>query len=301
MHRVFKLLISIQLLALGGLMGPTVLAQETPGEAIDPAECDVEPRPMEFFQQFATPQPGQSGAVVAASPAEGLPAGEPADEATADGVRATYRELVACLNAGDYLRIYALYTEDYVRRTLAEGGQQIQGLLATPTPGGEQERTRLVDVRDVRVIGDGRVGAIVETFDPAVGGVAEFAAVLVQSGDRYLIERETTIGAPETAGTPGATPGGENAAGAPIEVASYDIYFEPDGFTIPANTDVVVSLPNYGAALHNFAIDELGIDVDIQPGATEQVTINAPAGEYEYSCNVPGHKQAGMVGVLTVE
>ena len=51
---------------------------------------------------------------------------------------------------------------------------------------------------------------------------------------------------------------------------------------------------------HNFSIDALGIDVDIAPGATKQVVINAPAGEYEYYCNVPGHKEAGMVGTLTV-
>ena len=51
---------------------------------------------------------------------------------------------------------------------------------------------------------------------------------------------------------------------------------------------------------HNFSIDALGIDVDIAPGATEQVVINAPAGEYEYYCNVPGHKEAGMVGTLIV-
>ena len=32
--------------------------------------------------------------------------------------------------------------------------------------------------------------------------------------------------------------------------------------------------------------------MDIAPGATEEVVINAPAGIYEYYCNVPGHKAA---------
>ena len=85
-----------------------------------------------------------------------------------------------------------------------------------------------------------------------------------------------------------------------VDVVSYDIYFEPNEVTIPANTDVTVNLPNEGATPHNFSIDALGIDVDIAPGATEQVVINAPAGEYEYYCNVPGHKEAGMVGTLIV-
>ena len=85
-----------------------------------------------------------------------------------------------------------------------------------------------------------------------------------------------------------------------IDVVSFDIYFEPSEVTIPANTDVTVNLPNEGVTPHNFSIDALGIDVDIAPGATEQVVINAPAGEYEYYRNVPGHKQAGMVGTLIV-
>src|SRR5829696_4789346 len=84
-------------------------------------------------------------------------------------------------------------------------------------------------------------------------------------------------------------------------VTSFDIYFEPKEISISADTDVPFTLPNDGAASHNFSIDELGIDVDMAPGATEQVVINAPAGEYEFYCNVPGHKEAGMVGKLIVE
>ena len=58
---------------------------------------------------------------------------------------------------------------------------------------------------------------------------------------------------------------------------------------------------NEGAAPHNFAIDALKISVDLAPGETKEVVVNAPAGTYEFYCNVPGHKEAGMVGTLTVE
>ncbi|MFM9105196.1 MAG: cupredoxin domain-containing protein [Chloroflexota bacterium] len=84
-----------------------------------------------------------------------------------------------------------------------------------------------------------------------------------------------------------------------VTVTSHDIYFDPTEFTIPADTDVTVVLPNEGAAPHNFAIDALNISQDQMPGETHEVTINAPAGEYEYYCNVPGHKDAGMVGKMT--
>jgi uncharacterized cupredoxin-like copper-binding protein len=84
-------------------------------------------------------------------------------------------------------------------------------------------------------------------------------------------------------------------------VTMVDIAFQPKELTIPANTDVTVSLPNKGATMHNFSIDELNISVDVQPGQTGSVTINAPAGTYQFYCNVPGHKEAGMVGTLTVQ
>ena len=40
-----------------------------------------------------------------------------------------------------------------------------------------------------------------------------------------------------------------------VKVVSFDIYAEPEEFTIPANTDVTLALPNEGVTLHNFAID----------------------------------------------
>ncbi len=80
-----------------------------------------------------------------------------------------------------------------------------------------------------------------------------------------------------------------------------DITYEVKEFSIPANTDVVVTLPNHGALEHNFVIDELSIASPLVPGGESgSVTINAPAGEYQYYCSVPGHKEAGMVGTLTV-
>ena len=96
------------------------------------------------------------------------------------------------------------------------------------------------------------------------------------------------------------TPAASTASAGPT-VESYDIYFEPRELTIPAGTDVTLTLPNEGVILHNFSIDALGISVDITAGATETVTLNAPAGTYEYYCNVPGHKAAGMVGTLTAQ
>jgi plastocyanin len=235
--------------------------------------------------------------------------GEDADEATVQAVTQTYRELVACLNAGEFLRVYALYTDDYLRRTLADSGMDLAQLQATPAPD-QRETTALVGVSEVRQLAGGQITARVETTSSPEGVATVIQGVLEQVEDRLLIADETVVDA--TAATPqaaGATPAaGEEeqaaageGAGEAVTVESYDIYFEPDELSIPADTDVPVQLPNEGVALHNFSVDELGISVDIAPGATEETVINAPAGEYEFYCNVPGHKEAGMLGMLTVE
>jgi uncharacterized cupredoxin-like copper-binding protein len=86
-----------------------------------------------------------------------------------------------------------------------------------------------------------------------------------------------------------------------VEIQLLDIRFDPKDVTIPANTDVTFTLTNNGVAPHNFSIDQLHIDQDVQPGETKTVTVNAPAGTYQFYCNVPGHKEAGMIGTLTVK
>jgi nitrite reductase (NO-forming) len=104
------------------------------------------------------------------------------------------------------------------------------------------------------------------------------------------------------------TPAAGPAATTEVTIGAYDIYFDPMEVTIPANTDVTVNLPNNGATLHNFSVTDhnnpdvpnLGIDVDLAVGTTETITIDAPAADYYFFCNVPGHEAAGMFGTLHV-
>jgi uncharacterized cupredoxin-like copper-binding protein len=103
--------------------------------------------------------------------------------------------------------------------------------------------------------------------------------------------------------------GSPSPTGNEVTVKLLDIRFDPKDFSIPANTDVTVTLTNDGVAPHNFAITDhnnpnvqnLNISEDVSPGETKTVTINAPAGSYYFYCDVPGHEEAGMHGTLTVE
>lgn len=97
-----------------------------------------------------------------------------------------------------------------------------------------------------------------------------------------------------------APSGGASATSVTIEMG--DIFYKPKEFSIPANTEVTVTLKNTGALPHDFNIDALHIKSPVaQPGQTIQVKINAAPGQYQYYCNQPGHKAAGMVGTLTVK
>jgi len=73
---------------------------------------------------------------------------------------------------------------------------------------------------------------------------------------------------------------------------------------------VTITLNNTGAVVHNFSVTDhnqnpnvpnLGIDVDVDPGQSGTATVNAPAGDYYFFCDVPGHEEAGMFGTMHVQ
>lgn len=98
-------------------------------------------------------------------------------------------------------------------------------------------------------------------------------------------------------------------AGPSVSIDAEDVYFRPNLITLPADTPVTVVFTNQGAAIHNFSLNDrnneglenLNIDVTVNPGETKTFTINAPAGDYYFYCDQPGHEEAGMRGYLNVE
>ncbi|MGN6030771.1 MAG: cupredoxin domain-containing protein [Thermomicrobiales bacterium] len=102
--------------------------------------------------------------------------------------------------------------------------------------------------------------------------------------------------------SPSSSPAASPAAGSEIQIYTEDIKFDPKELTIPANTDVKIKVTNKGVLQHDFHVDKLNITSKLlNGGESDTVTINAAAGTYEFWCTVPGHKEAGMVGTLTVK
>ncbi len=128
--------------------------------------------------------------------------------------------------------------------------------------------------------------------------------------------------------------GGNDLATMPVErelsVAMRDIAFEPAELTGPAGEVIEISFRNEGALLHDFTIDGMDADVmemmsgsgagvdmhmdDDHDAAARAMHLALDAGQegrmrmrvhepgtYTYYCTVPGHREAGMVGTLTID
>ena len=78
--------------------------------------------------------------------------------------------------------------------------------------------------------------------------------------------------------------------------------FDPATLTAGVGQTVNVTLENAGVLEHNFVIDELNVSLGPVPGGQSASASFTPstAGSFEYYCDVPGHREAGMVGTLTV-
>ncbi len=104
--------------------------------------------------------------------------------------------------------------------------------------------------------------------------------------------------------------GGGGAGGTTgLVVEMGDLYFKPNTLTAKPGQTLQITLDNRGSLEHNFVLyDADGKTVlfekdAVQPGQKVNITLKAPEkpGTYPYVCTVPGHKEGGMVGTLTVQ
>ncbi len=158
----------------------TVFASGTPvAFDADPGRCTGEPRTLDNLEHIlasATPS----------VPIERPATGRVIDPSSETGQRAfaTIETLVACLNAGDRLRAYALYTDDYLATILQPGDLPA---VATPQPNVPDELTRIVTI-DLHELPNQGVLATV-TLDPALIPVQKiFEFILVPVDGQWKID-----------------------------------------------------------------------------------------------------------------
>lgn len=134
----------------------------------------------------------------------------------------------------------------------------------------------------------------------AAGAVA--AAVLLAAGcGGGGNEGTTTAPAPAETGAPAQTGAG---GGTTLELATDPgggLEFDKTALEAPAGKISIV-LTNESSVPHNVSIEGNGVDVEGETfsGGERTLTVTLEPGTYTFYCSVPGHRQAGMEGTLTV-
>jgi hypothetical protein len=175
--------------------------------APDPSECVVEPAPVEEIAAIlGTPVAGPADSATPFAP----PAGEPADAETSAEVIATLRQVFACANAGDALRVSSLYTNDFVRNFF--GGVPLEELLdflampAQPLP--EDQKRIIIRFGEVQLLPDGRAGVVIVLDEPQDPRTEEpDYAILERVEGRWLVDElyeDGGVAATPATGTPAA-------------------------------------------------------------------------------------------------
>ena len=83
-----------------------------------------------------------------------------------------------------------------------------------------------------------------------------------------------------------------------VSIRAGNFFFSPDTISVSTGDEVTVNIQNSG--FHTFTVDELGVNETLRSGQ-ETVTFTAnKSGTFEYYCAVPGHRERGMFGSLTV-
>ncbi len=89
--------------------------------------------------------------------------------------------------------------------------------------------------------------------------------------------------------------------GGVIEMTAFSMGFDPAIIKIKDGEYFDIDLSNVDI-VHSFDLDELGIHVNLGRGENKIIRVNIlEKGEYEYYCAIPGHREAGMKGILIVE
>lgn len=162
----------------------------------DPSICTATPRTRDEVAAILA-----DGTTPAESPSveheSDLPKGEPVDPETATQVVEISLQFVACLNAADWPRWLGMMTDNAIRQVGDEESLNVFfDTVGTPQSDASGiVRTTVFQVRDVRLMSDGRVGAVVEWgrigahSDGTSADEVNFH-IFVRDGNTWLLDEE---------------------------------------------------------------------------------------------------------------
>ncbi len=103
-------------------------------------------------------------------------------------------------------------------------------------------------------------------------------------------------------GAGGSTTGGA-AAAQNVSVTATEFKFDPSTINATPGQTINLTVKNNGTTQHTWVLPQANVKITVDPGKSASQTFTAPAapGTYSFDCDVPGHKEAGMVGQLVVK
>ena len=183
------------MLAFGRTPQVASARQATPSATPVAVVCDVMPRSVEEMVALLKPLDAEQP-VLELKP---LPPGETADPATEAAITAVVRQLEACINAGDELRVMSL-SSDILFQQMPKSDEIVAELTAlasrTPSPAPEGKRQVLIGPWHVQELADGRVlAAVLFTIEnePLPDPIHTKAIYFVQQNEQWLIQEMNEV------------------------------------------------------------------------------------------------------------
>ena len=93
----------------------------------------------------------------------------------------------------------------------------------------------------------------------------------------------------------------KGAAQTTLDIKGGNFFFDPENAEAPAGIDTIKMDSESG--LHTLVFDDgklPGFKLEASSGESDQLKANLRPGRYTIYCDVPGHREAGMEGTITV-
>jgi uncharacterized cupredoxin-like copper-binding protein len=181
--------------------------------------------------------------------------------------------------------------------------------LRRPEFPGDQAGERIVIAISVLLVLAATSTAVITSGSSSSAGEATAAAQVPATGTESA-PAASTPSSSTPASSPKATTGTPAPPSSPAAGTRLALAANPTGLlsynTKQLNThagQVTISFTNSSPVEHNVTLEQGTKIIGETPtfkGASKSLTLNLKPGTYKFFCSVPGHRQAGMEGTLTV-
>src|SRR5215471_907015 len=86
-----------------------------------------------------------------------------------------------------------------------------------------------------------------------------------------------------------------------LSITASEFKFSPTAFQVPVGQKIQLTLTNTGQVEHDVTIPAASFSLQAKPGESASGTFNIDTpGVFDFICSIPGHKDAGMKGTVSV-